>query len=370
MRIYRSAIAICAIGALTLFAATAASANELKVDDDGAQCPNATYTSIQAAVDAASPGDKVQVCAGTYMEQVRIEAKDNLKLEGQDNPTIKAPPPVQTSPRALVWVHNSDDVTLRGFTVSGPWNEPGCQTERHYGVFVDNSFDARISHNHVTMIRDAIPALWGCQDGIAIEVGRSALSSSGSAKIDHNLVDLYQKGGVLVDFAGSEADITHNEIVGDPGVGHVGMITAQNGIQISRGAGGQADHNEVRDNIYAGHVLPTDDNATGVLLFETDAALKIDHNTVHNNDDNISLYDVQGAKIDHNESFDAVVYDGLFADEDSSGNRFEENDAYNNNQFDCEDRSTGTGTAGTANTWKGNKGDTQNRPGLCKPHHG
>src|SRR4051812_498544 len=161
MRIYRSAIAIWAIGALMLFAATSASANELKVDDDHLQCPSATFTSIQDAVDAASPGDKVQVCAGTYAEQVHIQDKDDLKLEGQNDPTIKAPL-IQTPPYALVHIDSSDGVRLKGFVVSGPWNEPGCQTERHYGVFVDNSFDARISHNHVTLIRDAIPALWGC----------------------------------------------------------------------------------------------------------------------------------------------------------------------------------------------------------------
>jgi parallel beta-helix repeat protein len=368
MRIYRSAIAICAIGALTLFAATAASANELKVDDDGAQCPNATFTSIQAAVTAASPGDKIQVCAGTYSEQVHIQNKDDLKLEGKGDPTIKAPITPQTSPRAIVHIDGSDGVSLKGFVVSGPWNEPGCSDDRHYGVFVDNSFDAKISHNHVTLVRDAIPALWGCQDGIAIEVGRSLLTSSGSARIDHNLVDLYQKGGVLVDGTGSDADIDHNEIVGDPGPTGVGIITAQNGIQISRGAGGQVDHNEVYNNQYSG---PAPTGGTGILLFQAGTGLlTVDHNSVHDNDDGISLSDSDGEKIAHNESLNQRKYDGLFADSDSTGNTFQENKAFGNVEHDCHDDSVGSGTAGTANTWKGNKGNTQNRPGLCKPKDG
>jgi dienelactone hydrolase len=38
------------------------------VDDDKAQCPNANFTSIQSAVDYASPWDTIVVCAGTYQE--------------------------------------------------------------------------------------------------------------------------------------------------------------------------------------------------------------------------------------------------------------------------------------------------------------
>ncbi|HEY2936457.1 MAG TPA: hypothetical protein VGJ25_07645 [Gaiellaceae bacterium] len=34
------------------------------------QCPNAPYVTIEAAVDAAQPGDAVKVCPGTYVEQV------------------------------------------------------------------------------------------------------------------------------------------------------------------------------------------------------------------------------------------------------------------------------------------------------------
>ena len=53
--------------------------NTLIVDDDAADCPDAAFTSIQAAVDAAGPGDQIKVCPGTYQEQVRIgPGKDGL----------------------------------------------------------------------------------------------------------------------------------------------------------------------------------------------------------------------------------------------------------------------------------------------------
>jgi hypothetical protein len=37
-----------------------------------------------------------------------------------------------------------------------------------------------------------------------------------------------------------------------------------------------------------------------------------------------------------------------------------------NGEHDCHDDSVGSNTAGTANFWIGNLGETQNRAGLCK----
>jgi pectin methylesterase-like acyl-CoA thioesterase len=45
---------------------------QLVVDDDKVECPNAAFSRIQDAVDAASPGATIRVCKGNYKEQVAI----------------------------------------------------------------------------------------------------------------------------------------------------------------------------------------------------------------------------------------------------------------------------------------------------------
>jgi hypothetical protein len=58
--------------------------------------------------------------------------------------------------------------------------------------------------------------------------------------------------------------------------------------------------------------------------------------------------------------------DGLFFGAATSGNRIEKNQADGNAEHDCHDDSTGPNPGGVANLWSQNKGDTENRPGLCR----
>ncbi|WP_205697360.1 hypothetical protein [Conexibacter sp. SYSU D00693] len=60
--------AALAVAAALAATPAAASASTWTVDDDKAQCPNAAFSKIQAAVDQAAPWDTVVVCDGTYRE--------------------------------------------------------------------------------------------------------------------------------------------------------------------------------------------------------------------------------------------------------------------------------------------------------------
>ena len=59
--------------------ALAAPPSTLVVDDDGKQCAQADFSSIQAAVDAAAPGTRIRVCPGLYPESVTVATAVELR---------------------------------------------------------------------------------------------------------------------------------------------------------------------------------------------------------------------------------------------------------------------------------------------------
>src|SRR5919198_2905172 len=74
-----SSALICLSANAPVFAAT------IVVDNDFADCPQADFNSIQAAVAAAQPGDKILVCPGEYAESVVVNQND-LRIEAQAAP--------------------------------------------------------------------------------------------------------------------------------------------------------------------------------------------------------------------------------------------------------------------------------------------
>ena len=333
--------------------------DNLLIVDDGADCPNAEYPTIQSAVNAADPGDRIKVCPGVYVEEVVIPAgKDGIQLfsQGHLQAVIKAPPVFVDPAQSIVTIRGAQDVKLGHFTITGPGGSPCGSIVA--GISVLGGGSATIEHNHITQIRDLVFS--GCQNGLAVLVGRGSQGQTGRAEIAHNLIDHYQKGGVVVDNVGSYGDVHHNEIVG-PGLQ---PTIAPNGIQVSRGAGADVDHNEVSENSYA---IPAVAAGTGVLLFQPGpGAVTVGFNEVFLNDDGIGLYDTDASLIEHNYSHDQRAYDGVFVDSLSTANRIEYNRMERNFEHDCHDDSAGPGTAGTANFWIKDRGLTENRPGLCR----
>ena len=354
-----------------LVGATASSAgdgpNMFIVDDDHAQCPNAAYETIQEAVDASGPGDQVKVCAGIYMEQVRImgSAHDGLRLfsERPLQATIKMPLGDLT-PHSVVYVDGANDVDIRHFTISGPFvTPPQCFNnvpDRHTGVRLAHG-SMTLYGNHITEIRHVAFTVRGCQDGFGVQIGRRAEGQFGTATIRNNLIDLYQKGGIIVDGPGTYALVTQNDINGDPGLS--GLI-AQNGVQVSREARADVDHNEIRDNAFCCNA--NDDAASGVLLFEPNSDVSVDHNDLVHNGLGIALTQTLGVEVSHN-----VVRDGINSGIEAFASTAQNTIAYNKatrNVPDCADDSPpGPGTPpSTSNFWIKDFGLTQNKPGLCK----
>jgi pectin methylesterase-like acyl-CoA thioesterase len=95
----------------------------ITVSNDTSGHNHADYTTIQAAVNAAHPGDTVLVEPGTYHEDVVIPAgKDGLNLEGEDpgKVIIQAPPVQSSTQESIVRDAGSKNVTSRSSPSPGP----------------------------------------------------------------------------------------------------------------------------------------------------------------------------------------------------------------------------------------------------------
>ena len=256
---------------------------EILVDDDKVQCPSAKFTSIQAAVDAANPGDTIRVCAGIYPEQVTISK--TLSIHG-DNGAVVIPSnvianasdiPSGTPVAAVIFVNSATAVEIEGLIVDGSSNGISSCAPDLKGILYQNASGV-IHHNAVRHIRLS-PSLPGCQSGEAIEV-ESAAGAISNVVIHDNSVWDYQKNGITANEVGTQATIDSNAVTG---FGPTPSI-AQNGVQVAFGAAGSITGNTIADNVYSVCVSPSDcpTNATGVLVIESNG-ITVANNTTGSN---------------------------------------------------------------------------------------
>jgi parallel beta-helix repeat protein len=141
------------------------------------------YSSIQAAVDAASSGDSIRVLNGTYYEGVHINK--SLSLIGENS--------VGTIIDGHVMIE-ANDVQLKGFTIRGGtgWG-PGV------GLYMWDSNNCTISNNII------ISCIHPYGDGIWI-------SHSNNNTISENLITLNAAYGIDIDEGSSHNKIVNNTI--------------------------------------------------------------------------------------------------------------------------------------------------------------
>lgn len=266
--------------------ATAAPERERKpdliVDDDKVQCPTATFTSIQDAINAAKPGNVIRVCAGTYHEQLVVN--ESLSIEA-DNGAVLQPGTMAANAvgtggepiAAAILVKEASNVRIAGLIVDTANNGINQCSPFLIGILYQNS-SGSIQHNAVRNVK--LPdSLNGCQSGDAIVV-QTIGGETATVTIEDNSVHDYQKNGITGNESGTDVAVTNNVVTG------LGPTTgaAQNGIQIGFGAKGRVAGNTVTDNVWSPCVSldACAFNATGILIFQSDG-VRVENNAVATN---------------------------------------------------------------------------------------
>jgi parallel beta-helix repeat protein len=314
----------CALALVTLFVLSQnAFAKQLQV------CPTATYTTIQSAVDAASPGDSIHICAATYVEQVSVTKSldidaDNGAIVMPSSMTSNATSLFDGSPLAIaIVVSNTSEVSLDGLIVDGTNSGiSGCSP----GLFGIAFLNASGSIHRTTVRNFKLAAsLNGCQSGTGIFV-QSGGGQSSSVWIDGTSVHDFQKNGITANELGTEVFVRGNYVTGSG----PNPIIAQNGIQVGFGATGFVTGNTVSNTIYSPcTVVSTCTNvATNILIEQSDGV------TVANNNSSVSqvgiFIDANSAEVAANQSSANYVFDGIRLEGNS--NRAHGNSVFNSGE--------------------------------------
>jgi len=242
------------------------------VDDDGKAAVGdcdatvSTYSTIQAAINAASPGDTVFVCPGTYAEQVTIRTPGvTLEGSGIDQTVVKpttltdaAPSLFSGQPLAyIILVDGISGVTIKNLTVDGSGADASafCDPRGFIGIFYRAS-SGTITGVKVTSIKEPL----GCQNhlGIFVQSGYGPHLKS-DVTITDSTVEDYGKNGITCNEAGTRCIVAGNTVTG---IGPTDVI-GQNGIQLGFGAHGRVLGNTVSGNVYT----PEPVTACGILIF-------------------------------------------------------------------------------------------------------
>jgi hypothetical protein len=291
-------------------ACTSAMAKQIIVDDDKVECPTATFTSIQAAVNAAAPGDQIIVCKGVYVEQVEIHK--SISVDAASG-AILMPSAMQANSASLfdgsalavaLLVSDTTDVTIDGLIVDGANSGiTGCAPDL-FGIAFQNASGAvqRTTVRNFKLAAD----LNGCQSGTGISV-QSGGGQSSNVAIGNSSIHDYQKNGITADEIGTQVAVRFNVVTG------LGATNgaAQNGIQIGFGAQGAIHQNTVSNNVWAGctDVATCTAVATDILVTQSDGV------AVTNNTAGVSqvpiFIDGNSTRVSGNSAFSALVFDTI-----------------------------------------------------------
>ena len=265
----RRLLSLATLAMLCALASVSAQADTLVVDNDGqataldCNASHVAFSTVQAAVNAGIAGDTIQICPGTYNEQVAVTTS-HLTIRGSGSGlTVLRPTSVVHNAvnvfgnplAAILLVKDAADVTIANLTIDGSAADSGasiappCPFLPFYtGIYLRNS-SGRVETAHVTGIQSAT----ACAFAIRAEAGDFVVKAS--------LFDHYGTTGIACGFSGTRCILTGNTIRGRGPVDD----EVQVGIQIRSGAAGKISGNVITDHAFIG-ARGVPQSAVGIFL--------------------------------------------------------------------------------------------------------
>ncbi|HTC91345.1 MAG TPA: right-handed parallel beta-helix repeat-containing protein [Bryobacteraceae bacterium] len=276
------------------------------VGHPGAPCPNVQYASIGAAVNAASAGDVIEICPGTYQEQLIVSKP--LTLRGIEVNGVKRTliqPALSDlaglATEAVITVMNTTGVKIQDLVIDASHNTVNSCTPGLAGVHFFNASGA-LDHSAIVGAHLANPL--GCStnlpfgNGVGVQVDTSQ-SGTFHVSMNNNTIHSFTAYGVEVTGVGVTANISQNTISGvGPSSGFF-----QFGIFIFNGAIAQINSNVITEGL-CGSLTTADcinQRSEGITLRAIGDGTVVDGNIIDNAQSGIFINGANKLRVTNNQ---------------------------------------------------------------------
>jgi nitrous oxidase accessory protein NosD len=288
-------------------------------------CPHAQYTTITAAVNAADPGDVIEICPALYPEQLVITKP--LVLRGiathvditQFVPCCNLVDRVLLQPaltdlqalpfESVITVMNTHDVTIDNLAIDASQNTvASCDIALSAVHFFNAS--GRLKNSAVFGAQLSNPqncaTFFGNGFGVVVD---STDPGPFHVTIRDNSIHDYQRDGIEVSNAGVGVEVEGNNI---SGLGPASGVN-QFGIFLLNGAVGEVEGNVITEGL-CGTLSGADCvnlRSEGVVLRSVGDGVVVDHNVINHVQSGIFLNAVNRARITNNLVGNIDLLDGI-----------------------------------------------------------
>lgn len=262
------------------------------------------FPTIQAAINAASPGNTIKVLPGTYTEQITINKNLILVGSGAKSTIIRAPATLDTNVIGRTYIaqiSSSAKVIIGGFTINA-----GTNCEVFFGITVLGDASLNMDSSVIT----------GCTQ-VGMQIG-SFLTPGGPEKghaiVTKTEISDYQSVGIVERVSGATMTVSKSNIVADENA------PFPNAISFVGGSKANIQHNKISNNLCndpdCGPDAFDDFQTFGIDAFDPGSGSIISNNDFSNNDVAISVVgNSECCKVHHNNikdshSFGVIVVDG------------------------------------------------------------
>ncbi len=305
-------------------AAATANAATLVVGQPNTPCPHAHYSTIGAAIEAAAPGDTIDICPAVYPEQLTISKP--LTLRGIEVNGVKRvliqPSVMVASPdvdaalggqliEAVITVTNTGNVTLRDLAIDASNNQVNGCSPLVTGVHYYNA-SGQIENSAISGAQAAGCAaanvLQGSGTGVQIDAD-PAQNGLHDVEVEGNTIEKFSRNGILAVGSGVTANIRRNAVSGQgPGGG-----VFQFGIFLLNGATGAVQNNVVHEGpcgaLSAAACLAA--RTEGIVLRNVADGAVVDGNTIVSAQSGIFLNGGNNVRVLNNTISDIDLLDGI-----------------------------------------------------------